>query len=131
MTVVLDTSAAFEIAFNRPNAPYYKEILQQADKVLAPLLYDSEVTNVLWKYVKADYIDEQNAQATLVYLLQIVDAYTDCSDLDIEALHEAIRLNHSVYDMYLFVLARRNGAMLLTQDAKLKALCIANGVSVR
>ena len=130
MTVVLDTCAAFEIAFKGQNFQKYSEILEQAEKVIAPTLYDAEVTNVLWKYAKAGYIDEQNAQLTMALLLKLIDSYSDTSELAVEALHESIRLNHPVYDLYYMILARRNGAILLTVDEKLKKVCKECGIQV-
>ena len=44
------------------------------------------------------------------------------------AFSEAVRLNHPVYDMLYFVLARRNAATLFTLDRKLQQLCLDNGV---
>ena len=101
-----------------------------AEKVIAPTLFDSEVANVLWKYARSGAIDEENAKKTLAYLLQMVDEYTDTSELAIEALHEGIRLGHSIYDMFYLVLARHNGATLLTTDKKFKTLAKSLGVSV-
>lgn len=82
------------------------------------------------KYVRAGYLDEENAKKTLVYMLQIIDEYTDACELVIEALHEGLRLKHSIYDMFYFILARRNGAVLLTSDERMRMLCIENGVSL-
>lgn len=130
MTVVLDTCAAFEIAFKGKNFQKYSEILEKAERVIAPTLYDAEVANVLWKYVKAGYIDEQNAQLIMALLLKLVDSYSDTSELAVEALHEAVRLNHTVYDLYYMVLARRNGAVLLTVDEKFKKVCTDCGMEV-
>jgi predicted nucleic acid-binding protein len=39
------------------------------------------------------------------------------------SLSEGIKNNHSIYDMYYSVLARRNGAILLTNDGALAELC--------
>ena len=130
MTVVLDTCAAFEIAFKGKNFKKYSEILEKSERVIAPTLYDAEVANVLWKYVKAGYIDEQNAQLIMALLLKLVDSYSDTSELAVEALHEALRLNHTVYDLYYMVLARRNGAVLLTVDEKFKKVCTDCGMEV-
>lgn len=130
MTVVLDTCVAFEIAFRGQNFQKYSEILEKAERVIAPTLYDAEVTNVLWKYAKAGYIDEQNAQLTMALLLKLIDSYSDTSELAVEALHESIRLNHPVYDLYYMILARRNGAILLTVDEKLKKVCKECGIQV-
>ena len=130
MIYVLDTCAAFEIAFHGPKYSRFMNAVAGAEKVIAPTLFNSEVTNVLWKYARNGAVDEENARKTLAYLLQIVDEYTDTSELAIEALHEGIRLGHSIYDMFYLVLARHNGAALLTTDKKLKALAKSLGVSV-
>jgi predicted nucleic acid-binding protein len=130
MIYVLDTCAAFEIAFHGPKYSLFMNAVAGAEKVIAPTLFDSEVTNVLWKYARNGAVDEENARKTLAYLLQMVDEYTDTSELAIEALNEGIRLGHSIYDMFYLVLARHNGATLLTTDKKLKALAKTMGVSV-
>ena len=130
MIYVLDTCAAFEIAFHGPKYSLFMNAVAGSEKVIAPTLFDSEVTNVLWKYARNGAVDEENARKTLAYLLQMVDEYTDTSELAIEALHEGIRLGHSIYDMFYLVLARHNGATLLTTDKKLKALAKTMGVSV-
>ena len=130
MIYVLDTCAAFEIAFHGPKYSLFMNAVAGAEKVIAPTLFNSEVTNVLWKYARNGAVDEENARKTLAYILQIVDEYTDTSELAIEALHEGIRLGHSIYDMFYLVLARHNGAALLTTDKKLKALAKSLGVSV-
>ncbi|MBR3672588.1 MAG: type II toxin-antitoxin system VapC family toxin [Spirochaetia bacterium] len=130
MIYVLDTCAAFEIAFHGPKYSLFMNAVAGAEKVIAPTLFDFEVTNVLWKYARNGAVDEENARKTLAYILQIVDEYTDTSELAIEALHEGIRLGHRIYDMFYLVLARHNGAALLTTDKKLKALAKSLGVSV-
>ena len=130
MIYVLDTCAALEIAFQGPKYRFFKDALDNADKIIAPTLFDSEVTNVLWQYVRVGKIDEENAKKTLVFLLQMVDEYTDTSELAIEALHEGIRLNHSIYDMFYLVLARHNGATLMTTDKEFKALAESLGIPV-
>ena len=130
MIYVLDTCAAFEVAFHGRKYDLFMNAVTGAEKVIAPTLFDSEVTNVLWKYVHAGEIDEENAKKTLVYLLQIVDEYSDTSEFAVEALHEGIRLNHSIYDMFYVVLARHTGATLLTTDKKLHKLAVSLGIPV-
>ena len=130
MNYVLDASAAFEIAFNRPRAEFYKKTVSEAQKVIAPHFFINEVTNVLYKYVRGGYLDEQNAQLTLSFILQLVDEYIDSEENAVESLHEAIHLNHPAYDMFYLTLARRNAAVLLTEDERLKTLCKAQGVAV-
>ena len=130
MIYVLDTCAAFEIAFHGAKYNDYMKALSNAEKVIAPTLFDSEVTNVLWKYVSAGEVDEENAKKTLVFLFQMVDEYTDTSELAIEALHEGIRLGHSIYDMFYAVLARHTGATIMTTDKKFRTLAESLGIPV-
>ena len=42
---------------------------------------------------------------------------------------ESVRLEHSSYDLFYLILARREGATLFTIDRKLQDLCARNGVN--
>ena len=130
MDYVLDTNVAFEIAFSGSRADEYRKILENASSVIVPDLYKSEITNVLWQYVRAGYLDEQNAKILMIDLMNLVDNYVSAEENSVESLHEAIRLNHSAYDMFYFTLARRYGAVLLTMDKKLKETAKREGVQV-
>lgn len=50
MIIVLDASAAIEIALNREHSNTFREILRNSDLVIAPDIFPSEITNVFWKY---------------------------------------------------------------------------------
>lgn len=50
MIAVLDASAAIEMTLNMKNAFHFKGICTEADIVLTPDIYPSEITNVFWKY---------------------------------------------------------------------------------
>ncbi|MBP3710609.1 MAG: type II toxin-antitoxin system VapC family toxin [Treponema sp.] len=128
MNCVLDASAAFEIAFNGAESEKMRSLVEQADVVYAPHLYIAEVSNVLWKYVQGGFVSERDAQTTLVLALQYVDLFIDCGENAVESLHEGNRLKHSIYNMFYFTLARRNSALLLTKDKKLKMLAKKEGV---
>lgn len=130
MDYVLDTNVAFEIAFSGLRADEYRKILENASSVIVPDLYKSEITNVLWQYVRAGHLDEQNAKILMIDLMNLVDNYVGAEENSVESLHEAIRLNHSTYDMFYFTLARRFGAVLLTMDKKLKETAEREGVQV-
>lgn len=130
MDYVLDTNVAFEIAFSGSRADEYRKILENASSVIVPDLYKSEITNVLWQYVRAGYLDEQNAKIIMIDLINLVDNYVSAEENSVESLHEAIRLNHSACDMFYFTLARRYGAVLLTMDKKLKKTAEREGVQV-
>jgi predicted nucleic acid-binding protein len=130
MIVVLDASAGIEIGLGRDNSRIYKETLEQASKVISSDLYKAEVTNVLWKYVKAKLITKEIAVQRLQYCLNLVDEYLDISDNNQESLVESIRIDHSVYDVLYLTIARRNGAILITRDKKLKGIAREQGIEI-
>ena len=61
--------------------------------------------------------------------VEAIDEFANDEDLVAEAFTESLRLNHSVYDLLYFVLARRTGATLFTPDRKLQRICEENLVS--
>ncbi len=130
MIVVLDASAWIEIGLGRDKARRYQESLEQASKVLTSDLYKAEVTNVLWKYVKAKLLTKDIALQRLQYCLDLVDEYIDITENNQESLIESIRIDHSVYDVLYLTIARRNGAVLITQDKKLKDIAKEQGIDI-
>ena len=126
MICVIDASAAVEIAMKKSGAADLINRIMAADKVIAPTLFHAEVGNVFRKYVQGGHIDEGQALSLYRTAIRIVDEFADIQTLADEAVVEAIRLSHSVYDMFYLILARRNGAKLLTCDKKLQAVYVSH-----
>ena len=130
MTVILDVSGVMHLLLNKNKAEIFDEIIQEADLVLAPNIYISELTNALWKHHTIEgysindcinYIDEG-----LNYINRYVDNYLFWQ----EAFLEGANNKHSVYDMFYMVVARKYDAVLLTDDSDLARICKENGVDV-
>jgi len=130
MIIVLDASAGIEIALSRDNAEIFERKIEKASKVLTSELYKAETANALWKYNIAGLLNKEEVQKRLKYCDELIDEYIDISENNEEALNEGIRINHSVYDLLYLIIARRNGAVLLTQDKKLKKIAIESGVEI-
>lgn len=130
MIVVLDASAGIEIGLGRDNSLKFKELLEKASKVITSDLYKAEVTNVLWKYVKIKLLTKDVALQRLQYCLNLVDEYIDITENNQESLIESIRIDHSVYDILYLTIARRNGAILMTQDKKLMEIAKEQGIDI-
>ncbi len=130
MNIVLDASAGIEIALDRPKASSFNKELLSADKTISSALYKAEVANVLRKYVSAGLLDKEKANKALNHAQGLVDEFIDISENNEEAMNEALRLGHSVYDLLYFTLARRYSSALLTLDAKLKTLAKKAGIDV-
>lgn len=118
MTIVLDTSAVVELLLNRTNASKIEDLIRNASQVVTSDWFRIELSNVLWKYVGAGLLEKQDALFLQSSGVQLIDHFAKMEEYEIEALSEAIRLNHSCYDMLYFSLARSSGAMLVSLDSK-------------
>lgn len=121
--IVVDVSAAAYLIRESANGNSCQRFLESADKTVAPDPFPIEAGQVAWKYARAGYLDSADADTLLRSMLGCVDEIVDSESLLAEAFHEAIALNHPVYDMLYFVLARRTASPLLTCDRALAKLC--------
>ncbi len=60
MIIVVDASAAIEMALNLESADLFRSVIERADIVIAPDTYPSEVCNVFWKYRTYNDLDSMN-----------------------------------------------------------------------
>lgn len=128
MTAVLDVSAAIEILLKKDKKELFDSHYQSASWVIAPDLYVSELSNVLWKYYKAKVISHEECLQYVEDGISFIDDFIDARELWKEALGEGIKSNHSIYDMFYFVLTRRNDGKLITNDGPLAEICGKAGV---
>jgi predicted nucleic acid-binding protein len=119
---VLDASAAMEIALDKAEAMRFKKLLSASDLVLAPDIYPSEITNAFWKYGLYSGLEAEKCEKGIDYCLDLVDDFIPTSSLCKEVFSEAMESKHPAYDLFYIVLARRNGASILTMDKKLRKL---------
>lgn len=130
MRLVLDASAAIEVAMSRGKAAKFAQVLEEADEVLAPDLFVPEVVNTLWKYHQFEDLSQSACERALSHALSLVDAFVPCSDLYREAFLLARTARRSAYDMFYLALARREDAALLTTDKALGKEAEGQGVIV-
>ena len=88
----------------------------------------SEVTNAIWKYVRAEALDQETASTLADTAIGLVDEYVPVRTLDREALAFSIQTDHPVYDSMHLVLARRNDAVLLPGDTNMRKLAADQGI---
>lgn len=126
--LVLDASAGMCIGMERPESSVLSSLMYEGEKVIAPQLYYAEVTQALWKHVRGGLLPVSEAQERLQRITTLVDEFVPLEGLFNEVFAESLRLGHSAYDIFYFVLARRNAATLCTLDQRLQQLCLKNGV---
>jgi len=129
MRLVLDASAAVRLVMRGEAAQGLLEPVSNARVVAAPTLYASEVANALWKYVKAGGLEADTALERYEEAMALIDDLTPDAELATEALTEAVRYAHPVYDLLYAVLARRTGCTVLTRDERLKTLLARMGIN--
>lgn len=122
MIIVLDASAAIEIALEKELSGIYKKLINSADVTIAPDSYIAEITNVFWKYRQFSQFSDETCIKGIQFCIGLIDDFVASTDLWREAYSEGVNLDHSTYDMFYMVLARRNNALLLTRDKKMNQL---------
>lgn len=127
--LVLDASAGMCIGMERPESSVLSSLFYEGEKVIAPQLYYAEVAQALWKHVRGGLLPVSEAQERLQRITTLVDEFIPLEGLFNEVFTESLRLGHSAYDVFYFVLARRNAATLCTLDRRLQQLCLKNGVN--
>lgn len=128
--IVLDCSAAVEIVLNKPGGPALSAMLEEipGEEIIAPPLFRYEIVQALYQYSRHGYLTSYQAKEATKAALALINRFPNDSEDAIERLSEAMRLNHSAYDIAYLLLAKRVGATLFTLDEKLQKLCLENNV---
>ena len=123
MIVVLDASGAAEIAAKTQKGVDIINTIMAAEKVLAPELYISEISNMMWKLGRKDKSNADVYMEMAADCIDYIDEYMSAAELWKEALRMAQDQDHPVYDMLYAALAKRHGALFITMDEKLRKIC--------
>ena len=126
--IVLDACAAVEMVRKSIEGMALRQFMLKGEKAISCELYRAETANVFRKLVRLENMSVNEAIANYTEAIALVDEFHSIQDLQNEAFCESMRLDHSTYDLFYFVLARRMGATLFTLDRKLMRLCEQNGV---
>ena len=130
MNSVIDVSGAIEILFQKEKSKKFCKALENTELITAPDLYICELTNTLWKYYKAKILSHDECIKFIQDGINLVEYFFPCIEMWQEALSEGISCGHSIYDMYYMITARRNGAVLITNDSELASICRKNNVKI-
>ena len=130
MNIVLDASAAIEMALTMKHASLFKEICANADCIFAPDIYPSEITNVFWKYKNFSSLDTTICEKGIEYCIELIDNFIHTKLLCNKAYKEAIQYRHPVYDMFYLIVAQKYNAKLLTRDKKLAKISAEMNIEV-
>jgi predicted nucleic acid-binding protein len=123
--LVLDASASVKAALGDQTL---LDKIKKADRVIAPDLYISEISNVFWKYHHIMKMPETDCVSAMNLCLNIPDIFISGIELANNAFHLACLHKKPSYDMHYLVLAKMEKATLLTCDKILKNLAIKHNI---
>ena len=130
MRLVLDASAAVRLVLRGEQSAGLLAALDKAAVVTAPGLFVAEVANALRKYHRNGNLSLDDAVVRYEEAMALVDQVTPDGEIVTEAIAEACRRSHPVYGLLNAVLARRQGAAVLTLDTQLSGLLAEMGIPV-
>ena len=123
-SIVVDASVGLKWVLAEPGADRARALLEAVARgevrLLAPDLYVTEITNVLWKRsrLRGD-LSADDAREALDRLLGALPEIVPGAALSSQALELAIAFGHPVYDCLYVALALRAGCQLVTADRSL------------
>lgn len=126
--IVLDTSAAIEMALQSIDGNGLSDMMLENEEVISCSLFGAEAASVVRKLKRTEKLTDERARDYYTNTLGLVDRFYSVEELQHEAFSASIALDHSIYDMFYFVLARRTGGTLFSTDQKLLDLCAEQGV---
>jgi predicted nucleic acid-binding protein len=130
MIGAIDVCGAMEILLQKEKAEKFSKILQEAELIITPDLYISELTNTLWKYNRANILTKDECVQYIKDGINYVDKFISGKELWQEAFSEGINNDHSIYDMFYMVVTRRNDGILITNDSVLATICKNNNIKI-
>ena len=121
--IVLDCSAAVAIVRETLEGNALRAPMLENETTLTSEMFVAEVRNSFWKYVRAQLMTIEEAEFYIEKAIGLVDEIVPLKENADEAFAEAVRQNHSVYDMFYLTLVRRSAGTLFSLDKKLVNLC--------
>ncbi len=121
--IVLDCSAAVAIVRETLEGNALRALMLENETTLTSEMFVAEVRNSFWKYVRAQLMTIEEAEFYIEKAIGLVDEIVPLKENADEAFAEAVRQNHSVYDMFYLTLVRRSVGTLFSLDKKLVNLC--------
>ena len=130
MIAVIDVCGVVEILLQKEKAGKFSEVLRNVTHIITPDLYVSELTNTFWKLYTAKIQTKDKCIQLIKDGIEFINKFIDSKNIWEEAFFEGINNNHSIYDMLYMVSARRNNAVLVTNDSQLAKICKKKHVEV-
>ena len=122
MTVyVVDASVAVKWLIYEESSDHAVAFATSNNRFIAPQVIMTEVANALARKAIQGVISAEEAKRQFLRLPYFFDEVVSVDDPVINALHNACRFRHPVYDLIYVEAARRRGVQLVTADQRLSS----------
>lgn len=128
---VIDANIAVAAFVDLPYSQRARDLLSDAERILAPDLILHEFGNTLWKLVTTGKMTIGFAHDAITGLIALVNDLVDGRLLAHEALRLATELRHPVYDCFYLALAFNRDAPFVTADRRFAAKLADTNVAGR
>ena len=116
--IIVDANVAVKWFVAQDGSGVAAKLITRGD-LTAPHLLISEVTNTLWRYVKADALDAAKACSAISALPRFFNSIIDDASLAPAAFDLGLKLGYPPYDFFYVALAINKDANLITADKRL------------
>lgn len=117
MKAVVDTNVLAHHLLGTPRfAAEAASFLETADEILAPALWEAEISNVIWMAARSGVLPATEASARLAFAMRLGVYSVSIRTLWQGALLRSLRSGVSVYDTLFVELADRERVPLVTFD---------------
>jgi predicted nucleic acid-binding protein len=119
VTLVIDASVAVKWVLPETDADKALVLRTHDPDLIAPALVVAEIGSALWKAAARGDVSKEAALAALRLAVAHYARLEPLDALAAAAVELAIDLRHPIYDCFYIALAQREGATLVSADAKL------------
>jgi predicted nucleic acid-binding protein len=114
--LIVDASVAIKWVVDESDREAAREFVSDTHELMAPDFLLVEASNILWKKVTRDQIDQSQARRALEELTATFDEFLPTAQLAPQALSLSIALGHPAYDCMYVAAAEQHDGILLTAD---------------
>lgn len=117
--IVVDVSIGLKWFRREAGSDVAASLVDGPDELVAPDLFIAEVSNGIWKLVRAGILTDTQAKAVPVLLARAIVEFLPTMSLAPRALEIAVHLQHPAYDCFYLAMAEQRGIRLITADTRL------------
>jgi predicted nucleic acid-binding protein len=119
VSLVVDASVAAKWVLPESDSDKAENLRRTGETLIAPTLIVAEIGNAVWKRAVRGEMSSAEAVDAVETATALLASLVPVEQLAARAIELSISLRHPIYDCFYLALAEREGAPIITADAKL------------